>query len=208
MNHFYNNFVSIVFCGTHIINNAGSFAFWMTALNGSIFGALASLVEYKYHHSQSRLEHNKTETKSVWDRVTETPMVQYYGNKVIDATFELLNDSIAMVGCSSAVYALYAFDFALTFDRSKKRLARFWRKYVYNDETVLFTESDIMFTVFDMVSLFSAIKRIQHDIEFLWFDNKHRTKSDHLMVASPDNIAHGSHIGGFLSGLLSYSLWK
>lgn len=179
-------------------------------MTGSVFGGLASLIEYKYHHSQSRLEKTKKETKTLWNKLTEpvNDMVQHYGNKAIDKSFELINDSRGMVGCSSSVYALYAFDFALTIDRSKRRFYKFWRKYVLGDDTIIISQNEKMYTFFDIISLYMGIKRIQSDLEYLWYDKLSRSKVDHLIVGSPDNIAHSSHVGGFLAGLFVFGCWK
>eukprot|EP01083_Nonionella_stella_P083493 230909_1 len=210
LNHFYNNFLSIAFVGSHIIRSAGGAIFWITALNGSIFGGLASLIEYKYHHRHSRLQKTKQDAKTIWNTLTEPvhDMVQHYGNKLIDKSFEIVNESQGMVGCSASVYALYAFDFALTIDRSKKRFAKYWQKYVLGDYTVDITQNETLCTLYDMVSLYTGVKRIQSDLEYLWHDKVNRSKIDHLIVASPDNIAHGSHIGGFIAGLITFGLWK
>merc|ERR1712228_585964 len=177
---------------------------------GSVCGALASLMEYKYHHKQSRLEQTKQTTHSLWNRVTEpvNEIVTNYGNKVIDRSFAIVNESRGMVGCSSSVYALYALDFCLCIDRSKKRLKKFWKKYIMQDSSIEITQSEAIHTFFDMLSLYTGIERIRYDLEYLWKDKLNRTKIDHLIVASPDNIAHSSHIGGFIAGLMTFCAWK
>ena len=188
----------------------GSQVFWITYLIGSVFGGLASLIEYKYHHKQTRLEKTKTETQSLWNKVTEpiNDTVQYYGNKMIDSAFEIVNDSRGMVGCSSSVYALYAFDFALTIDRSKKRFYRLWRKYVLGDEAIALSQNEKLHTFLDIILFYIRVKRIQNDLEYLWYDKLHRSKIDHIIVASPDNIAHSSHVGGFFAGMVVFGFWK
>lgn len=188
----------------------GSAVFWMTYLTGSVFGGIASLIEYKYHHQQTRLEQTKTETQSIWNKVTApiNDTVQYYGNKVIDSAFEIVNDSRGMVGCSSSVYALYAFDFALTIDRSKRRFYKLFRKYILRDDTIIISQNEKLYTLFDLISLWTGIKRIQTDLEYLWYDKMHRSKMDHIIIASPDNIAHSSHVGGFFAGMFVFAIWK
>merc|ERR1711972_1027642 len=42
----------------------------------------------------------------------------------------------------------------------------------------------------------------------MWHDKKSRSKVEHMIVASPDNIAHCSHIGGFVGGMITFGLWK
>ena len=202
--------MKILFLRLIIIYQKGSPIFWITYLTGSVFGGIASLIEYKYHHQQTRLEQTKTETQSIWNKMTEpiNNTLQYYGNKVIDSTFEFVNDSRGMVGCSSSVYALYAFDFVLTIDRSKRRFYKLFRKYVLRDDTIIISQNEKLYTLFDLISLYSGLKRIQHDLEYLWFDKFHRSKIDHIIVASPDNIAHSSHVGGFLAGMFVFAIWK
>eukprot|EP01084_Bolivina_argentea_P211062 359089_1 len=207
LTHFYNNFISIVFCGTHIIKHTGGIVFWLTTLSGSIFGGLASVIEYNYHNSQSRLQTTiEKDSQSLWNKLTE-PM-KNYGNKMIDKSFDIINESRGMVGCSSSVYALYAFDFALTIDLSKQRFAKLWRKFINGDNTVVITQQEKLYALFDLLSLYSSIKRIQSDLKYLIDDKLNRSKIDHLIVASPDNIAHASHTGGFVAGLIAFTFWK
>merc|ERR1719461_1890860 len=76
------------------------------------------------------------------------------------------------------------------------------------DNSIEITQSEVIQTFFDMLSLYTGIERIRYDLEYVWKDKLGRTKMDHLIVASPDNIAHSSHIGGFIAGLASFCAWK
>jgi len=211
--HFWQNFISIACSGSHVISRAGSPIFWMIAMNGSICGGLAALIEYKYHHQQSRLQISKKEkevAKSLWNMITQpvNDVVNYYGNKVIDRTFQVVNEAQGMVGCSSAVYALYAFDFAITIDRAKDTLYKLWRRFILRDDSVYISQEEQIYTIYDIITIYGGIKRIQSDVEYMWLDKKSRSKVEHMIVASPDNIAHCSHIGGFVGGLITFGLWK
>ncbi len=64
------------------------------------------------------------------------------------------------------------------------------------DETVHITQNERFYALFDVLSLYLGIKRIQSDLEYLFYDKWHRTKMDHFIVSSPDNISHVSHVGG------------
>ncbi len=76
------------------------------------------------------------------------------------------------------------------------------------DETVHITQNERFYALFDVLSLYLGFKRIQSDLEYLFYDKWRRTKMDHFIVSSPDNISHVSHVGGFVAGLLCFSVWK
>ena len=55
-----------------------------------------------------------------------------------------------------------------------------------------------MLYVFDFTL---TMDRSHSDLQFVSREKVGRSKVDHLIVASPDNVAHCSHVGGFVGGL-------
>jgi hypothetical protein len=136
--------------------------------------------------------------------------LQYrYGNRIIDNIFELLNNEQGSIGCSSAVYSLCAFDFALTLDHSTKIVRKLYQKWWLKHANVLISQRERIALAFDLLSIYSGLKRIQMDVQYLMIDNSSRHKKmDHWIVQSQDQIGHSSHVGGFVNGLLVYLLWR
>lgn len=190
VDHFVNNAIATLFSGIGIIGEYNVKAFYGSYTVGAVFGALATFMEYHWN------------LRDFLKGLRST----FFGAKVANSIgrrgFEYYNRMYMHVGASTSVSGLVGFSAASNWFKLSNRYKRFRALGLSREESV--KKLLDVHTYFLLFNLFQLVRSFGGDLLKVTRQKRGISK---IKAYSADSIGHSGHVGGFIGGVVFYSLF-